>query len=101
MAANGFAVDMEVLQEITREMEESMEDFSQLMSQANESMQVLNTQWKGPANSIFRRSFALDYFATRMDILRIKNQIRNISTAKKQYQSCEDEVLAAVNSLQI
>lgn len=99
--ANGFLVDMDVLQQVTREMDESIHKFAEYMKTAYDSMQVLNTKWKGPANETFRLNFTMDYIMTEFDIHRMRAMINKIETARGRYRASEDEVLAEVNHIQI
>lgn len=99
--ANGFVVDMDVMQQIVGDMNESIQKFDSYMKAASESMQALNTKWKGPANETFRVHFLMDYLMTESDIAWLRKTVNEVEKATNRYRTCEDEVHAEINHIQI
>lgn len=99
--ANGFTVDLEVLQQIINDMDNSIEKFDATMDAAYQSVLALTSTWTGPANDTFRMGFMMDHLLTEFDIRQMKCMISNVDGAKNRYRTSEQDILAEVHRIQI
>lgn len=101
MTNQGFSVDEEVLKQITDEMREKLDALQSCMEVLSESMETLNTRWKGPANTMFRMHTAMDFLLIKNRVRRMERQICLIEGARTNYVLCESNLLSSILSLDI
>lgn len=66
-----------------------------------QEIEQLNTMWKGPANQMFAKQFALDCRSFDNLCRTIEEMIKAMENAKTEYEKCDNKVNALVNAIRI
>ncbi len=99
MSQNGFSVDVEILENEVRAMNDAVEQAEKELAALLERVEALNSSWSGPANLTFRETFRQDHEASEEGCKELRRQIQRIEDAGKKYRACETSVLQKVQSL--
>ncbi len=71
------------------------------VKELHEQMEHMNNMWSGPANSVMRQRFQADYESVTGLCDFLERLINNLETARRAYESCENNVGGVVASIHI
>jgi WXG100 family type VII secretion target len=101
MAISYLEVDTGSLKADSNEMETQVEQAKTNLAKLTEELETLNSMWTGAANLAFR-SQATEDIGHMSDMLTVMTElIESCKNAVREYDRCEEEVLAEVNSIRL
>lgn len=101
MIKNGFSVDLETMDAVTRQMDSDLEQLRGRLAEVQSEMTALNAKWEGPANRSFQSNFSRDYqnMVDEMDLLR--QELSVLAEAHTTYATCEAKVHDRIAALRM
>ena len=79
----------------------SLERISMAVDEMYDQVNVLNSMWKGTANSAFQEKFAGDYQDIKSFIEEIKDFADKLENDRREYERCERDVISMIESVRI
>ena len=101
MAMSYLRVNAAALDSDANELHDLLRQIKTNLEGMYSSVTALDGMWDGPANDAFNTQFLNDRENFRELCERIGNLFSDMSTAAKEYDSCENEVYSNISSLNI
>lgn len=101
MAIEQIAVDTGILQNDIETIEEALNEIKERTESMFTNMQELDTMWDGVANKVFIAQFQKDYTTMQELNNAITSILKNLKTAKKEYEICESSVGTLISEIKI
>lgn len=101
MAVREIAVNTATLARDTAQLTMLLANLEKDKTKMVQEIQELNRMWQGPSNQMFNAQFKTD--CTSLDNLckTIREMIRAMENAKREYDQCDNRVNALVSALKI
>ena len=99
MRETDLKVNTDALNSDSNELLTEVNSILSLTSKMYDSVQELNSMWKGKANEAFREQFTKDYAKTKKFLNELRKFSQTLSDDSTEYNSCEANVASYVSRI--
>lgn len=99
--ADIIKVNTRTLKKDTDEIQEDLSKVNKEIQTMQENVRLMNNMWSGDANEAFNKAFSDDIKALSVICKSIESLIKYETTAKTEYDSCEQKVSSVISSISI
>lgn len=99
--ANEIAVNTGTLGKTVVDLNADLEKVRSNIGKMYEAVAALDSTWDGPAKEVFRAQFMSDKNAMEEICKGLKKVFESMDTAKKEYETCENNVSQIISSIRV